>query len=171
MRRGPSGLMPRVMVTAVAVIAGACSPAVSTLPPVPTPAPVAQRPVLTDRDRGLARFDPAESIKGVAGGQACRVEGGGGGGDGETFHSESVVICPRAGDDRTIYFLLVDAIEADLRRIGTVPGRGQSLGVVPEPLSTVWDVRGDAYRGSVRALGVNGLGNISIFVSMDLVVP
>jgi hypothetical protein len=32
----------------------------------------------------------------------------------------------------------------------------------------VWDVRGNAYVGSMRALGVNGNGNLSVFVSLDL---
>ena len=79
--------------------------------------------------------------------------------------------CPRLGDDRNIYFLIVDAIDAELQKIATTPGHASQLGEAQDPLSSVWDVRGNAYVGSMRALGVNGNGNLSVFVSLDLAVP
>lgn len=149
----------------VLVVAGACS--VIT----PTPQPVTSRPALGNADRALATFDPAALAKRLAGGPACLASGGGGSGSGVTLHRDWVLTCPRINDDRTIYFLLTDAIEAELRGIATVTDRGGELGNAQEPASTIWDVRGNAYVGFVHALLVNGNGNLSIFVNVDLVAP
>lgn len=168
MRAVLRGVTLGLLVPTVAAIAGACSLTVPNPQPVE---PVSHRPALGDADRALAQFDPTELIKQLKEGQTCRGEGGGSSGTDDTLHRDWVLTCPRVGDDRTIYFLVADAIEAELNQIATVPGSGAKLGDVPNPLSNVWDIRGNAYLGSMRALGVNGNGSISIFVSLDLIVP
>lgn len=172
MRAVLRGVALGLVVPALAAVAGACSLTAPTPQPVE---PVANSPVFGDADRALERFDPTELIKQVKGGQTCRGDargGGGGGGSGpDTFHRAWVLTCPRIGDDRTVYFLLTDAIDAELRRIATVPGSSHEFGNTPEPLNAVWDIRGNAYLGSMRSLGVNGNGNLSIFLSLDLVAP
>jgi hypothetical protein len=169
MRAVLRGVALGLLVPAVAAVAVACS--LTT----PTPPPVANQRAFGDADRALTRFDPTELLKQVTGGQGCRGAGGGtdaGGGSGpDTFHRAWVLTCPRIGDDRTIYFLLSDAIEAELQRIATVPGSSHEFGNTPDPLNAVWDIQGNAYLGSMRSLGVNGNGNISIFLSLDLVAP
>ena len=79
--------------------------------------------------------------------------------------------CPRVGGDRTIYFELEDAIEAELGRIATVEGKSAGSGDAPDPISATLDVRGNAYLGTVRILGVNGNANITTFVDVDLAIP
>lgn len=172
MRAVLRGVALGLLVPALAAAAGACS----LITPTPQSVePVANGPLFGDADRALTRFDPTELLKQVKGGQGCRAAGGGtdaGGGSGpDTFHRAWVLTCPRIGDDRTIYFLLSDAIEGELQRIATVPGSSHEWGNVPDPLSTVWDIQGNAYLGSMRSLGVNGNGTLSIFLSLDLVAP
>jgi hypothetical protein len=137
----------------------------------PTPQAVTNLPAFGNADRALATFDPTELAKRLAGGPACIASGGGGAGIGDIAQREWVLTCPRIDDDRTIYFLLTDAIDAELRRIATVPRRGGSLGNAQEPASDVWALRGNAYVGFVHARLVNGNGDLSIFVSIDLVAP
>jgi hypothetical protein len=155
----------------VAFSVGACS----ILEPSPsspsTPNPVARRPAFGDADRALRQLDVSALTEPLDGGKACRRDDGGGSSSDDTFHREWIVTCPRLGDDRNIYFLIVDAIDAELRKVATTPGHASQLGDAQDPLSTLWDVRGNAYVGSMRALGVNGNGNLSVFVSLDLAVP
>ena len=149
----------------VLVVAGGCSII------APTTQPVTRRPTLGNADLALAKFDPTELAKRLAGGPACLASGGGGAGTEETSQREWELTCPRIDDDRTIYFLLTDAIDAELHRIATVPHRGGTLGNAQESASDVWAIRGNAYVGFVHARLVNGNANLSIFVSIDLVAP
>ncbi len=160
-----------VLVSVVAFSVGGCS----ILEPSPsspsTPNPVAKRPALGDADRALRQLDVSALTESLDGGRACRRDDGGGSGSDDTFHREWIVTCPRVGNDRNIYFLIVDAIDGELQKIATTPGHASQLGEAQDPLSSLWDVRGNAYVGSIRALGVNGNGNLSVFVSLDLAVP
>jgi hypothetical protein len=149
----------------VLAVAGGCSVI------APTPQPETNPPVFGNADRALEKFDPTELAKRLQGGPACRDSPGGSTGSDVAFHRDWILTCPRIGDDRTNYFLLTDAIDAELRRIATVPGRGGQLGNAQEPASTVWDIKGNAYVGSARALLVNGNVNMSIFINLDLLVP
>ena len=155
------------LMLAVAATIGACAAPAPTV--VVAPAPV--RSSLGDSDRALARFDAEVLLRGVKGGNGCQAEGGGGGGSDDNVHRDWLFTCPRPGADRTVYFLLSEAIEAELKRIATVPAQSKSIRDVPDPLSSVWQIRGEAYRGTVRALGVNGNGTLLIFVDLDLAAP
>ena len=132
--------------------------------PVPTPGPV---------DLGLRQIDPFSILRSVDGGAACRqgfLTGSHGGGT--RFHALSDFTCPRAGNDRNVYFLFADAYEAALRDAGaTVGGSGGESGDASQPIATDWSVRGDTMAGTARVIGDNGPGTLRLFVSLDLLAP
>ena len=159
-------------------------PAVATLSlagcallPSPTPGPVPVRPVgeagLGPVDRAVAAVDAQRILKSVEGGAACRegsFAGGRGGGDG--WHSLRDFVCPRNGDDRTVYFLFADAFKAAVLATGaTSDGEGAESGAASQPIVTDWALRGDRSVGTARLLGVNGPGTLTLYLSVDLVVP
>ncbi len=122
-------------------------------------------------DIALDRFDLAAILKTVDGGSACHLEGGGRSGSSDRVHIAWTVTCPRPGGDRTVYFQLADAIEAELGKIATIDGKTGATGDAAAPISTVMGVRGNAYIGSVQILGVNGVANMTTFVDIDLAIP
>lgn len=160
-------------IMALAIVGcGTVLPSQPTPPPAPGP-PVVPAPPPGPVDLRLFAIDPFQVLRSVEGGAACR-QGtlvGGHGGD-ERFHALSDYTCPRLGDDRTVYFLFVDAYEAALREAGAeLPGRGSESGDANQPIATDWDVRGNARVGTARVIGENGPGTLRLYVSLDLLAP
>ena len=147
----------------------ACGIEAPTTPPT-TPIPVARVPK-GPADDALDRFDLAEIIASVDPGAVCQLDDRGGGGNEERTHRSWTVVCPRPGRDRTIYFELSDAIQAKLKSIATINGSSGESGDASQPITTTWAIRGNAYIGSVRVLGVNGPADITTFIDLDLAIP
>ena len=168
LRAGAAGA---IMALAIAGC-GTVLPSQPTPPPTPGP-PAVPAPPPGPVDLRLFGIDPFRVLRSVEGGPACR-QGtlvGGRVGD-DRFHALSDYTCPRLGDDRNVYFLFVDAYEAALRDAGAeVPGRGTVSGDASQPMSTDWDVRGNARFGTARVIGENGPGTLRLFVSLDLLAP
>jgi hypothetical protein len=161
-------LIRHLVLLALICVMAACAVPVPT--PPSTPLPVAQAPKGL-ADQALDQFDLASILASVDPGAVCQLGGGGGGGTEERVHRSWTVICPRPGRDRTIYFDLRDAIQAELIRIATVEGSSGDSGDATQPISTVWAIRGNAYIGTVRVLGVNGPADITTFVDLDAAIP
>src|SRR3954469_22780256 len=88
------------------------TPAVALADPLPTFGP---------GDVALNQFDPEVVIRDVPGRAACTTRLLADGSTDVTRHVTWLVTCRRAGQDRTIYFDIGDAIEADLRENATIP--------------------------------------------------
>jgi hypothetical protein len=161
MRGGMRRLAPLVLISLLTACAAPASPSVQGV------GHAAKGPA----DVALERFDLAAILKTIDGRSVCRLEGGGSSGTSDRVHIAWTVTCPRPGSDRTVYFQLTDAIEAELGRIATINGQTGEGGDAAAPISTVLGVRGNAYIGSVRVLGVNGVANITTFVDIDLAIP
>lgn len=139
-------------------------PAVPGLLPPATPGPV---------DVALQAIEPLEVLRAVEGGAACRPGSiPGSRGSGDRFHLVQDFVCPRAGDDRTVYFLFAEAYAAALEAAGaTIGGSGGDVGDARGPIVTDWDVRGDASLGTARVAGVDNPGTLVLLVTLDLVIP
>ncbi len=115
-------------------------------------------------------LDPEEVLRSVPGGRLCKA-GSLIGSHGQ-WHMIQDYVCPRGGDDRTVYFLFEEAWEVALLGTGaTSSGGGGQSGDASEPITTDWNVAGETMVGTSRVLGVNGPGTLTLFVSLDLVTP
>jgi hypothetical protein len=156
---------------AAMTLAGSVAAACSLLPgPPPTPAPpvvVAPVPSPGPTDTALMRLDPETVLRSVPGGAACR-PGTLVGSHGD-YHLLRSFVCPRVGDDRTVYFTFADAWESALVGTGGAAGSGGGeWGGPTDPLANDWVLDGETRTGTSRVLGVNGPGTLTLFVSLDL---
>ena len=121
-------------------------------------------------DKALMVLDPEEVLRSVPGGPLCKA-GSLIGSHGQ-WHMIQDYVCPRAGDDRTVYFLFEEAWEAALLATGaTIRGGGGQSGDAGDPITTDWDLAGETLVGTSRVLAVNGPGTLTIYTSVDLVTP
>ncbi len=170
MRLTPSSLAAAVLATGIASAIAACSllPGATASPgpvvavrPNPPPGPV---------DKALQTLDPEAVLRSVPGGRMCR--SGTLVGSHGSYHMVRDYTCPRAGDDRTVYFLFTEAWEAALLGTGaTSSSGGSAMGEASEPIAADWSLRGETMTGTSRVLGVNGPGTLTLYVSLDLVTP
>ena len=163
------GLAATIAIACMASAIAACSPLPS---PTRPPAPVVFEPDPPPgaADKALQALDPEVVLRSVAGGRQCR--SGSLIGSHNNYHMVRDYVCPRAGDDRTVYFLFTEAWEAALLGTGaTSIGGGGGLSDASEPIVHDWALAGETMVGTSRVLGVNGPGTLTLFVSLDLVVP
>ena len=106
------GLAATMAMACMASAIAACS----LLPsPTPPPAPavfVPPDPPPGAADKALQALDPESVLRSVAGGRQCR--SGSLIGSHGNYHMVRDYVCPRAGDDRTVYFLFTEAWESAL---------------------------------------------------------
>ena len=164
-----------ILALAVAMSAAGCDVVGGLLPsPIPTPAEDGRgRPPFGPVDTTLTRLDAFAILKHVEGGSLCRqVPPLGGGGGGDHYLSEQAFFCPGLPDNRDVWFLFTDAWELALQGAGVTTGTGGGeTGGQADPLVVAWVLRGDNAVGSSRVTGVNTPGGLTIFVSLDLVIP
>ena len=169
------GAAARVLaVTIAAACMGSVIAACSLLPsPTLPPAPVVfepPKPPPGPADRALMALDPEAVLRSVPGGRQCRpgtLVGSNG-----SYHMIRDYVCPRAGDDRTVYFLFTEAWGPALTGTGaTSSGGGGMSGDASQPITTDWNLRGETMTGLSRVLGVNGPGTLTLYVSIDLATP
>ncbi|HYO42721.1 MAG TPA: hypothetical protein VES19_05925 [Candidatus Limnocylindrales bacterium] len=131
---------------------------------VPPPGPV---------DTRLLALDPNAILQSVDGGKACRqglLQGARGSDEGQLLLFDFT--CPRAGQDRNVYFLFAEALEAALKETGAeIPSAGSAVGDGDAPLVTDWFLRGQTRVGVARVLGENEPGILRLFVSIDIFAP
>jgi hypothetical protein len=119
----------------------------------------------------LNHFDPEVVIRDVPGREACATRRLGGGSSDTTRHMTWLVTCRRVGQDRTIYFDIADAIEAEIRRNATIPQAGGVQGGPGEPLADFWSFRANAVAGTIDMTSIDAVGSLSIIVTLDLSIP
>ena len=153
-----------LLITALALAGCGSNPPPQTVaPPVvrveaPTPGPV---------DEALMRIDPMTVLKSVDQTRACRK--GTFLGNDVSYHMLHDLTCPRFGDDRTLGFLFTDAFEAAITATGaTISGSTGRADGPQDPAMTEWDIEGDALAGKARVVLVDGPGNVTMLVTMDL---
>jgi hypothetical protein len=169
------GVSARGLAATMAMACMASAFAACSLLPSPSqrPAPVVFEPPDLPpgaADKALQALDPEAVLRSVAGGRQCRA--GSLIGSHGSYHMIRNYVCPRAGDDRTVYFLFTEDWEAALLGTGaTSSSGGSSSSDASEPIATDWALAGETMVGTSRVLGVNGPGTLTLFVSLDLVVP
>jgi hypothetical protein len=110
----------------------------------------------------------------VEGGQQCQGDDEdrvvSGSGPSTTVRHEWIIVCARPGDDRTLYFLLSEAVDTSLQRLTTaqIGSTSEWPNNAQDPITTDWTVKGGGYLGKIRLVGTNGAGTLSIAVSLDL---
>jgi hypothetical protein len=139
--------------------------------PDPSPVGLATPPPKAEADRALDRFEIEQTVKTVDRAAACKEGPGGGGASDERIHKGLILTCPLIPGDRNVYFDLVDALKRDVSAIATIGGGSSELGELTDPKSTILDVRGSAYRGTLSIFGVDGAGVFTILVNLDLAIP
>ncbi len=155
-----------VIVASVAVACGAPQPSSSQVSASPI--------ILAPAETAFGPFDPVAMVGVVNGGQQCRPTERGrvvtGVGPAATVQRDWLIVCPRSGMDRNVYFLLGDAIDTSLKRRTTdqISGRHEWPGNSQDPIMSEWTVKADPYVGTIHLVGTNGPGSLSIAVSLDL---
>jgi len=143
--------------------------------PQPSASQVAASPIILEAaEAAFGPFDPVTMVGGVNGGQQCRPTERGrvvtGVGPSATVHRDWLILCPRSGTDRNVYFLLGDAIDTFLNRFKTdhVSSRHEWPGNSQDPITSEWTVTAGPYVGTIHLVGTNGPGSLSIAVALDL---
>ena len=139
--------------------------------PDPTPVGLATPAQKGESDRALDGFELEPTVQTVARAGMCKMGGGGGSGSDGRLHRGLTLTCPLIPGDRNVYFDLVEAFKRDVSAIATISGGSSDIGDITEPKTTVIDVRGSAYRGTLTVLGTDGAGEFTIFVNLDLAIP
>ncbi len=165
-------LVAACLVVAALVVCG-CESAVTK----PSPS-LAATPVRVDvpipspdlRRNPLAAFDPLALAQAVPGGSPCRTLAPINPNSvyGTDRHSSWAIGCPHASGDRTIYFLLADAIKATLEHGGvTVLSSHGTTNDAPGPLENDWLLVGNGVVAFARIIAFDDGSMLSMAVTLD----
>jgi hypothetical protein len=154
----------------LAAVLGGCSAAPTDAPtPIATVADVRLHPVARAI---LAEFDPGDLVSRQSGGAACRSHPMGTDQVGGGIRMLTTIRCPHEAGDRTIAFLLADAIQPELERLGVALREGGGTREADNPadvvLSWSWGGTSPGLGVTAQEVVVDAGAELVIVVTTDL---
>jgi hypothetical protein len=156
------------------IVLGACAAAPTPTPtPQATPPPAERNPLENAVGRAMAaEFAPNRLIATLPGGAACRSHAQPGSeGNGEV-RLVTTIRCREAPGDRTIAFLLAEAIEPELARLGLTVRHSSALQEADDPTDVVlrwtWFGTSPGLRATVELVVVDASGELVFVVTTNM---
>jgi len=160
-----------VLILVLAVVLGACTAAPKP-EPEPTVAPE-RNPLENPVGRVMAaEFAPAALIAALPGGAACRGHPLPPDSGSSEVRLVTTIRCPHEAGDRTIAFLLAEAVDPELARLGLTVRHRSGVTEADDPADVVlgwtWYGTSPGLRATVQIVVVDARGELVFVVTTDL---